>query len=98
MLGSFPLDGREQGASSPCAAGLSLALPASFLGRVFSNSQVQHVGEFGVNERVESFASTAGGFEAALKSAGVAFGLWVFLARAINRRIGQADDDASNRS
>ena len=72
--------------------------PGSRPGRVFSVSQVQQVGQFGMNERAEAFASAAGGFEAALECAGVAFGLGVFLSRSIDRGIGEADHHAPNRS
>ncbi len=51
-----------------------------------------------MNERVEAFASAASRFEAALKSARVAFGLGVFLSSSIDRGIGQADYHAPNRS
>lgn len=47
---------------------------------------------------MEAFASAAGGFEAALKSACVAFGLGIVPAGPIDRRVGQADHNASNRS
>lgn len=50
-----------------------------------------------MDERVESFASAAGGLEALLKCAGVAFGFRILFSRAIHRRVGKADDDASNR-
>ncbi len=43
-----------------------------------------------MNERMESLATAASGFEAALKSAGVAFGLGILLSRAIDRGVGKA--------
>jgi len=67
-----------------------------WLGRVFSVSQVQHIGQFGVDECMEAFASTSGRFEAALEAGGVALGLWVFLSASIDSGIGQADHHAAN--
>lgn len=78
--------------------GAKATAKARRLGRVFSVSQVQHVGEFGVNESPEAFASTSCGFESALESAGIAFGLGIFLSGSINRGIGQTDDHAPNRA
>ncbi len=73
---------------------LECCRPADFIGRVFSVSQVQHIGGFGVNKRVEAFASASGGFKAALKSPSVAFGLRVFLSGSVHGGIGQADHHA----
>ena len=51
-----------------------------------------------MNERAEAFASAASGFEAALESASVAFGLGGFHSSSIDRGIGQADHHAPNRT
>ena len=51
-----------------------------------------------MNERAEAFGSASSRSEAALESAGVAFGFGVFLSSSINRGIGQADHHAPNRT
>ena len=51
-----------------------------------------------MNESMEVWASASGIFETFLKGAGVGFGFGILFSRTINRRIGQADHDASNPS
>jgi len=68
------------------------------VGRVLSASQVQNIGRFGENQRLEPLASTSDRTEALLKAASVALGLGVLLPRLIHRPVGQADHDPSDRS
>ena len=47
-----------------------------------------------MNEGMEALAAAASGFEAALESAGIAFGFGIVLASSIDRSIGQTDHHA----
>lgn len=61
------------------------------VGRVFSFSQIQHCRRFGKNQRLQPFASAAGRAKGLLELFSVELGFGVGFARAVHRRVGQAE-------